>query len=831
MRKSIIIACFFLSLIGFNGYAIEPDSLAHMLEYQILFYPQEKVYMSTDKNIYSAGDTIRFRAFLVDALKLSQKRDGSKYVHVELKDPFGESVRKIKVKENEDSIFAGIIPLPEEMAEGTYTLGAYTLFMKNQGSDYIFRKPLPIKSQLARKYRLDTSFDGDVLTSSLSERFGNKPVKALSVELSSKDGVLRENIRNRSNFNFSLNSKVLKEDVLKVRYDRYEKFIKIPKDTSGVSITFHPEGGYIVPGTVNKIAFKTLGSNGLSKEVKGVVFDSKGDSICEFASSHKGMGSFLMQPETGETYTTRIGDRSFNLPETNTKATALSIDVEGNDSITIKINGVFKPGYVLIADNCGIVTYARKLENPRLNIARESVGSGIIQFYLVDPKNNIISSRLIFNRKGYIYADEVSSIPKGDYAVTSRKTIADSINSQSIVSELMLQSDLKGHIEEPDYYFIAPDSIKDIHLDNLLLTQGWKRYDIQKALKGKYGEPEEPMEIGGELTGTVFSRWKRKPLEGAVVNAIAPEINYVGVAQTDSSGKFALNGVDWPEGTLFIVQVFNKNGNREHNYEVDRDVSLPVENLPEYIDGEVTEPAFFDNGAIWLQELEVTAQKSDEELRQDMYRALGVRTVTSEDIEQNNITSYEEAIRKIPGLMIQNGNLINIGAKGSLRGEGGFVELWVDGTKWTPIQETSSSSGSVFNTFQEFSDAYPINIMESIQYFRSSIAMVISQSAALGAGALVMKTKDGSKLSSWDHDLFIKQVTPLGYQKEAEAYEPHFTYDPTQESPTVTSYWYPQVSNVEELPSVHNSYIVIEGITDKGLPYFGTIKPFKQETE
>ncbi len=830
MKKIIFTAWLFLSIFGLEGYALEPDSLAYLLGYQAWVYPQEKVYVATDKDVYTAGDTIRFRAFLVDALKLTGKTDGSKYVYVEIKNPFGETEQKIKVKER-NGIFAGIVPLAEEMAEGTYTLAGYTLFMKNQGEDYFFKKPLPVKSQLAKKYKLETQFKGNRLITSLTERFSDKPVAANGVYLNSKKEVLQENIHNRSNFNFSLGSKALKEDVLKVCYDRYEKFVRIPKDTSSLSVTFHPEGGYLIPEVTNIMAFKALGTYGLSKEVSGYVADETGDKVCDIASSHKGMGTFSMTPKTGKTYHAVFNGQRFDLPEPNPKATTLSVNTRNQESITIKIKGEFNPDDVLFADNCGIVTFFSKTTRPEFKVNRKMLGSGLIQLYLVNPKNNIISSRLIFNRNGYVYSDSINSVPEGDYVVTSRKNDSGAVPVQSIVSELMLQSDLKGHIENPDYYFISPDSIKDSHLDNLMLTQGWKRYDIQKAIKGDFDEPQEPMEIGGELTGTVFSRWKRKPLEGAVVNAIAPEINYVGATETDGSGRYALNGVDWPDGTFFILQAFNKEGNKEHNIEIDIDDPVVVRNLPEDLCATVTDSYIFDNGAVWLKELEVKAQKSDEEVRLDMLRALGVKTMTSNEIQEMNITSFDEVVRKIPGLTIMNGTLVNPGAK-KLNGST-IVEIWVDGTRWTPYNETVPSNDSSYgaiphNIFTEFANQYPIHVVKSIQYYRPSAALIISMSAADNGGALVVTTKDGSDLTDWDQDLFLKRVTPLGYQDEAEAYKPHFTYDPIDET-TQTSYWYPQVHNLDDFIPLENSTTVIEGITETGLPYMGKIKSKKKK--
>lgn len=106
--------------------------------------------------------------------------------------------------------------------------------------------------------------------------------------------------------------------------------------------------------------------------------------------------------------------------------------------------------------------------------------------------------------------------------------------------------------------------------------------------------------------------------------------------------------------------------------------------------------------------------------------------------------------------------------------------------------------------------------------------MVISLNASQNAGALVMKTKDGSKLSSWDHNLFIKRVTPKGYQDAAEAYQPHFTYDATQET-VPTSYWYPSEKGINNLPVIENAKTVVEGITYNGQPFFGIVHPAKKE--
>ncbi|MCM1297380.1 MAG: MG2 domain-containing protein, partial [Muribaculaceae bacterium] len=158
------------------GVTIDCDSLAQRLIYQVWAYPQEKIYMITDRDAYVSGDTVRFRAFLVNASSHQQSKNGSQFIYVELTTPFGETIKRIKVKQN-DGAFAGIIPIDEETPEGADTLTAYTQFMQNPGSDFFFQKSLPILSNLSQKYTLTADFEDLKMTMTLKDKFSKKPVR------------------------------------------------------------------------------------------------------------------------------------------------------------------------------------------------------------------------------------------------------------------------------------------------------------------------------------------------------------------------------------------------------------------------------------------------------------------------------------------------------------------------------------------------------------------------------------------------------------------------------------------------------------------------------
>lgn len=91
-------------------------------------------------------------------------------------------------------------------------------------------------------------------------------------------------------------------------------------------------------------------------------------------------------------------------------------------------------------------------------------------------------------------------------------------------------------------------------------------------------------------------------------------------------------------------------------------------------------------------------------------------------------------------------------------------------------------------------------------------------SAANKGGALVMTTKDGSEIKDADHNLFIREFKPLGFSNAAEAYEPHYIYDATQDSPEYRAVWIPVAGNPESLSGRKDLNTVIEGITNKGIP-------------
>ena len=136
------------------------DSLAHVaqrFETQLSVFPQEKLYLHTDKPYYLSGERIWFRAHVVDAAThVPEFSSGS--VFVELFDARDSVVFRVKTGVAND-LFSGYIPIPDDAPEGDYTIRAYTNRMRNLDEDYFFMKSIHIGDPMSRMVHAQPEFE------------------------------------------------------------------------------------------------------------------------------------------------------------------------------------------------------------------------------------------------------------------------------------------------------------------------------------------------------------------------------------------------------------------------------------------------------------------------------------------------------------------------------------------------------------------------------------------------------------------------------------------------------------------------------------------------
>ncbi|WP_295730887.1 MG2 domain-containing protein [uncultured Muribaculum sp.] len=374
--------------------AISPDSIAARMERQLLEYPQEAIHVTTDQGVYLAGDTVWMRPFVVDAATLKQV-DASRYVYVEFSAPTGDVVKRVKLLKR-DGKFSGYIPLPIDLPEGSYTLSAYTMFMRNQGPEFFFRKPLRVLSPYALREGFDVRLKSDS---------GNPRLivdrKSTQADMTLKIGDKEKTVRGSdAHLEVGLSRKDAAAGPILVTNGQYSRYVTVPPADTTLAVTLHPEGGYLIPGIPCKVGVKAIGVDGLGRDISGTVTDSRGKAVCDFSTLHAGMGTFTLTPKADEKYTLKVGGNSYPLPEADSRAAVIHVagtDHDGGE-LTASAVGNVPSGAMLVVQTRGILKGVSAItpESP-VRIPRERLGEGVSQLLLIDADGNTLSERLVWN--------------------------------------------------------------------------------------------------------------------------------------------------------------------------------------------------------------------------------------------------------------------------------------------------------------------------------------------------------------------------------------------------------------------------------------------------
>ena len=517
-------------------FAQEKESFTPLCEQNVFLF-QEKLHLHTDRDHYLAGDTVWLRAHCVDARSHRPVAE-SRYVYVELHDDEGKLARRIKLLAR-DGRYAGYLPLPAD-AGGDYALVAYTLFMANQGSDYFFKKPISVAP-----LRPDAK-----VGASTERRIG------------------------------------------------------------AFDVQFFPEGGYLIDDIRCRVAFKALADDGLSVEVEGVIRNARGEVVDSIRSLHAGMGCAAFTPRDGERYYAECSipsgqTRRFELPATDNDACVLRVlSEEERFTVQVLARRPLPEGLSLALLCRGNLLYRETWEpqRPALVFEREGIPGGVLQLLLLDAEGNALSERLLFNRSEE--RARVSLAAAGERAPRRKQTLTVEVRNPdgspaegdfslsvtdraavprpegaSICATLLLTSELRGYIEDPDWYFDSAHAAAETALDALLMTQGWRRYDVPALLRGERPALHYPLEAGQEIAGRINKGgiWNRKHgLNRYEVQLLAPQWGYVTSAPVAEDGTFALNGFDFPDSTTFVLRPVGRSGPQRNAY-----ITLTRDSFPE----------------------------------------------------------------------------------------------------------------------------------------------------------------------------------------------------------------------------------------------------------
>lgn len=496
-------------------------------------HPQ-KVYLQTDKFQYYAGESIRFRTYLLDGVTHLPDTK-SQHVYVELIDPYKRVVNIIRVRiqageKRGDFFLADTIP------EGIYQIRAYTNWMKNFGPEYYFTRNIEIRN---------------------------------------------------SNRQYLITGKEAKQNkkLLKTQYKRKDKYL----------VGFFPEGGNLLAGIKTRIAFKVENEFGDGIYAEGKVIDAKKNTLAQIVTEHNGMGSFYLKAKPDEKYIALLQlengqNEKIILPAAIENAVGISLTDESESIfISIKSNkqrSADRPAneFVLVGHVRGRIYHVSSLNildnDTLIKIEKKIFPSGIVHFTLINNRLYPVSERLFFINHSDFLNFQMSGKYKTDTLLISLEPslplnnnifsgsisvlLSDSSNAKipvnNIISNLLLTSDLPGYIPDPSYYLDNSSQQVNRHVDLLMMTHGWRRYFWADIIESRYPDIDYPVEKGITVQGKITREILEFPLKDASVSLfILSEYNDEFLTYSAKNGLFKFDNLNYYD-TIDVKIVARKKG-------------------------------------------------------------------------------------------------------------------------------------------------------------------------------------------------------------------------------------------------------------------------------
>lgn len=574
--------------------------------------PQEKIYLHMDKPYYAIGDTIWFKAYVTTGSR-HQLSAISGALYADLINEQNSVVKALKLPISA-GMSMGNFTLTDELKEGTYRVRAYTQWMRNAGVEYFYDHAIvvvsPFDNSVIAKADYSNSNSGGIQVLNAALNYTDDTGLALSnkkvtyeVRVGSETRFTKTSetdLKGNIYVSIPLNKvQVSSDGTIKTTIElgggiKAEKQFPIKLALLQSDVQFFPESGSMVYGVASKVAFKAVGTDGNGVMIKGEVYDDKQQFITDFTSGYAGMGHFLIKPETGKIYTAKItfpdgSKREIALPKPVSDAYVLSVFQPNADSVLVRISApeeVF--GRTALTINCIVHSGGEIIAATPIKISKsitsfwlekKAFPTGIAQFTLFSTEGEPLNERIAFikakdqlsltlktSKQVYKSNEEVQLQLEakdfedrnvaGNFSITvvdENKVPFDEAEASTIFSNLLLTSDIKGYVENPNYYFTADNDAINHALDNLMLTQGYRRFVWSDLKKGIAAAPFKAEGLGTYFSGKVVTLGN-KPAANAAVTLISVRANMVKSTTTDADGRFKFDGIFLSDSLKFSIQ-------------------------------------------------------------------------------------------------------------------------------------------------------------------------------------------------------------------------------------------------------------------------------------
>ena len=479
--------------------------------------PREKIFAHTDKGFYLAGEVLWFKLYIADASS-HQLLDLSKIAYVELLTNDHKPVLQAKVP-LEEGMGNGTFVLPSYINTGNYLFRAYTSWMKNFPAELFFEKQLTIVNSL-------------------------------------------------------------KSGTAIVENNNQPKYFA----------QFFPEGGNLVNGLESRVAFQATDRFGKGVEATAELVNQNNEPVLNFKTGRFGKGQFVFTPAYGNRYKAifRLKDGTQltqDIPEAFDKGFVMQTSTAG-DLITIKLNSRNQQNsyysYLLVHNGRSAqVALGQPLKNgsAEFTVEKKQLPPGVSHFTILTDDRKAVCERLYFRRPEEhmnlsLKADQTAYLPRSKVNLDLSSTGRDGKNlngnlslsvfridsldngeQPDVFTYLWLQSELKGKIESPEVYFRnTPEA--DEAIENLLLTQGWRRFQWEEILSDRKPMFEFLPEYAGHLiNGRIVDRRTQQPAAGIhSFLSIPGEKFQFAAASSDKNGRLRFDIKNFYSAGEIVIQ-------------------------------------------------------------------------------------------------------------------------------------------------------------------------------------------------------------------------------------------------------------------------------------
>jgi hypothetical protein len=532
----------------------------------------EKIYLHTDRSSYFMGDDLWYKAYNVRAYN-NLIFDNSNILYVELISPDSKIIARNKTN-LEMGLGSGDFKLTDSIGvkPGVYQIRAYTNWNRNFGDDFVFKKNIEIIDVFEAHSKPNRAQNTAVAVTTTENESSNK---------------------------------------------------------NKITVDFSPEGGSLLENVASIVGFKAVDSNGNPIHIKGEIYDSDNELITTFLSPHDGMGKFQMIPTGGKNYYAKIkaltgAELRQELPKVAKQGYLLSFRTfKGKNIISINTNEatlVQNPNAALTvvckAKGISYLESTQTLTQTALSfeLTKDKAPEGISQITLYDSNNKPQSERLVYIEKEpdlevQLTTDKASYNPneKATVNVSSKSktgiaksasfslsvtdmngVLEDKEYGTTISSYFLMESDIRGKVHNPAYYFDTNNLKRLEHLDDLLLTQGWRDF-LWKTMPKFNDSISYIAEKGITISGRVKQLLGEKALVNSNMTLALINKKHMNIfnATTDSIGSFKYENIMFSGKTNLFLNSRNEKGKFRGEIIVN-----PIEQTPLFV-------SFKKESSIW----------------------------------------------------------------------------------------------------------------------------------------------------------------------------------------------------------------------------------------